>query len=397
MTEKKIWKNNSLTCKPLDNYEEILMFLQDPPPWRTLCNPLKVHSNNAVKNININQNSHSKGILESPQAFCHLTENTVAGDAKREVKKSLPKTIVCHDMANGYHDDSVIDGTENYDAYTFYHWSGIDIFIYFSHHLITIPPLGWINVGHAHGVKVLGTVITEWADGVAFWNRVLRSEVEWKNLASALVAIAKSLKFDGWLLNIENKISKPEVLLQFVGYLHRTLHQELDEPVLIWYDSVTVEGNLNWQNGLNQKNKAFFDIVDGFFTNYSWDEADVKSSAQAAGDRLTDLYIGIDVWGRNFYGGGQFNTREAVELAHSYGCSLAIFAPAWTHEALSDGDHNMVAGAQHLTKYEQFLLRDRALWCSLWPYLNTRLPSELPFKTSFCRGQGSKRWLYGEV
>lgn len=51
---------------------------------------------------------------------------------------------------------SVIDGTGNYSAYTFYNWGAIDIFCYFSHHFITIPPLGWINVGHAHGTQVIG-------------------------------------------------------------------------------------------------------------------------------------------------------------------------------------------------------------------------------------------------
>lgn len=50
-----------------------------------------------------------------------------------------------------------------------------------------------------------------------------------------------------------------------------------------------------------------------------------------------------------------------------------------------------------LSRYERFLLRDRALWGSIWPFLNTRLPSLLPFQTSFCRGQGKKRRLYGEV
>ncbi|KAG6458328.1 cytosolic endo-beta-N-acetylglucosaminidase [Manduca sexta] len=391
---KVVWKDE-LTCKPLDTYNEILSFLEDPPPWRSLCKELTPHSELSIRNTDINKQTFS--VLEAPETFCHF--NPDAEEVRRHDAKTLPKTLVCHDMANGYHDDCVIDGTGQHDAYTFYNWSGIDIFCYFSHHLITIPPLGWINVGHAHGVKVIGTVITEWAEGVVFWDKILDSEVEYQNFASALVAIAKTLKFDGWLLNVENKIAKPDALLAFVQYLHRALHEELPAPVLVWYDSVTVQGNLNWQNGLNEKNKAFFDACDAFFTNYSWSEANIKTSVETAGERLTDLYIGIDVWGRNFYGGGQFNVQAAVRLAHTYGCSLAIFAPAWTHESLSEekGDLNSVAMADGLDRYGQFLLRDRALWGSIWKYLNTRLPSQLPFQTSFCKGQGLKRRLYGEV
>ncbi|CAF4953639.1 unnamed protein product [Pieris macdunnoughi] len=396
MKEKQIWVTEDLTCKPLDNYEDIFMFLQDPPAWRTLCKELQPHSEKVIRNKIVNRDL-GEILLESPQVFCHMEPD--AENVRREDRKTLPKTIVCHDMANGYHDDSMIDGTGNSDAYSFYNWGGVDIFIYFSHHLITIPPLSWINVAHSHGVKVLGTVITEWGEGVAFWERILQSETEWQNLASALVAIAKTLKFDGWLLNVENKISRPESLVQFVRYLREMLHAELADPELVWYDSVTGDGHLNWQNGLNEKNKVFFDAADGFFTNYSWREEDVASSVKEAGSRLTDLYVGIDVWGRNFYGGGQFNTQQAVRLVHDYGCSLAIFAPAWTHEAMSEeqGDSNAVAQAEDLNNYDRFLLRDRAFWGSIWPFLNTKLPSTLPFQTSFCRGQGKKRRIYGEV
>ncbi|OWR52381.1 cytosolic endo-beta-N-acetylglucosaminidase isoform 1 [Danaus plexippus plexippus] len=302
-------------------------------------------------------------------------------------------------MANGYHDDSFIDGTGNYTAYTFYNWGGIDIFCYFSHHFITIPPLGWINVAHAHGVQIIGTVITEWADGVAMWEKLLSSESEWQDFASMLVAIAKTLKFDGWLLNIENKVSDPRSLVQFVHHLHTALHQELPHAVLLWYDSVTVDGHLYWQNALNEKNRAFFDVTDGLFTNYSWSASDVSSSVLEAGDRLTDLYIGIDVWGRNFYGGGQFNTQQAIQVAFHQGCSLAIFAPAWTYEALTNDKDNLnwVTDGEELDGYDSFLLRDRALWTSLWPFLNTKLPCRLPFQTSWCRGQGTRRRIYGEV
>lgn len=40
----------------------------------------------------------------------------------------------------------------------FYH---CDIFIYFSHNLITIPTIPYINVCHQFGTKILGTIITE--------------------------------------------------------------------------------------------------------------------------------------------------------------------------------------------------------------------------------------------
>lgn len=53
---------------------------------------------------------------------------------------------------------------------------------------------------------ITGTIITEWSGGADFWHEMLSSELQYQNLASALVAIAKTLKFDGYLLNVENKV-----------------------------------------------------------------------------------------------------------------------------------------------------------------------------------------------
>lgn len=50
-------------------------------------------------------------------------------------------------------------------AYSFTRWHGIDAFVYFSHARVSIPPPGWIAAAHRSGVPVLGTIITEWADG----------------------------------------------------------------------------------------------------------------------------------------------------------------------------------------------------------------------------------------
>jgi len=49
-----------------------------------------------------------------------------------------------------------VNGSTKHDEYRFFHWAGIDTFIYFSHQLVTIPPPVWINSAHLHGTKVLG-------------------------------------------------------------------------------------------------------------------------------------------------------------------------------------------------------------------------------------------------
>jgi mannosyl-glycoprotein endo-beta-N-acetylglucosaminidase len=49
--------------------------------------------------------------------------------------------------------------------YRFNHWAYIDIFVYFGHYTVTLPPPGLVNIAHQHGVKVLGTLIFEWEAG----------------------------------------------------------------------------------------------------------------------------------------------------------------------------------------------------------------------------------------
>ena len=60
--------------------------------------------------------------------------------------------------------------------------------------------------------------------------------------------------FDGWLLNIENPIEKDHVenLLYLVQKLTQSMHEALPNSEVIWYDSVTIDGELKWQNQLNE-------------------------------------------------------------------------------------------------------------------------------------------------
>ncbi|CAG8468523.1 5301_t:CDS:2 [Acaulospora colombiana] len=75
---------------------------------------------------------------------------------QNEIDKRECEVVVCHDMAGGYHEDFFDIG------YSVQYWQYVDIFIYFSHHRLTVPPSQWTNAAHRNGVKVLGTFITEW-------------------------------------------------------------------------------------------------------------------------------------------------------------------------------------------------------------------------------------------
>lgn len=100
---------------------------------------------------------------------------------------------------------------------------------------------------------------------------------------------------------------------------------------------------------------------------------------------------------------------------HKNGFSIALFAPAWTHEGIEFGDifkyaksmirdSELCVDEKHHDSFDMkcalrsyFILRENAFWSTLWPYLNTRGPTELPFHSFFCLGAGEKKRLNGKV
>ena len=77
--------------------------------------------------------------------------------------------MVCHDLAGGYKEDKWNHGySKSSFTYRFLHWECCDIFIYFSHSRIAMPPYNHINLAHSFGTKVLGTFITEGDIGIHF-------------------------------------------------------------------------------------------------------------------------------------------------------------------------------------------------------------------------------------
>jgi mannosyl-glycoprotein endo-beta-N-acetylglucosaminidase len=301
---------------------------------------------------------------------------------------------VCHDMAGGYLDGldkqvqgEGVDWKTSPDKQAPFHlrtWSVIDSFCYFSHHRVVIPPASWISAAHRHGTLCLGTFITEGELGTAEC-RELFTDVD--SSARKLAQIAQYYGFDGWLLNVENPLdgrSGAVSIGQFTLRL-RDYSRELVGPhsCVLWYDSVTTEGTLKWQNRLTEHNAFFFCMADGIFINYFWCKGSPAHSAFLAEQRNLDVYTGIDVWGRNTYGGGGFKCIDALtEIAKQ--TSVALFAPGWVYESQDS---------------KRYLELDAQFWAQFTGQFEPRrltYADPALFSTSFDLGYGTSLYLEGK-
>ncbi|KNC82327.1 hypothetical protein SARC_05391 [Sphaeroforma arctica JP610] len=313
----------------------------------------------------------------------------------------VPRTIVCHDYRGGYcATERYFQGSDEQTPYNIYHWQYIDMYIYFSHHLVTIPPPSLIAQCRTNGVACLGTFITEWEKGWEICASVLCTREGAKDLAVALATACVKYGFDGWLINIENPLEEEFIdnLLYFVKVLTEVTHKLVDGGQVIWYDSVTIFGRLKWQNELNYLNDIFMRESDGIFLNYAWTDEGLAASRTIAeayapvprgketithDGRSSDVYTGIDVYGRGCFGGGGFNSKLALEKIATHGLSTALFAPGWVHENLPNGGYDD---------------NQSRFWTDLLPYLQFRplRTSQLPFRTNFNMGTGRGYWLAGK-
>ncbi|GJP70253.1 hypothetical protein CLOP_g1216 [Closterium sp. NIES-67] len=258
------------------------------------------------------------------RATAPFRARSVAGGAPRSGRRRQQRVLACHDMMGGYVEDQCAQGSARSDVYRMWEWDVVDAWVYFSHHLVTVPPVAWSNCCRTHGVQSLGTFITEWEQGAAVCRQLLASPATAALAAQQLAELAHWHGFHGWLVNIENKVEKASIptLLHFLRAL--THHM---------YDSVTEEGELKWQDALTPANQVFFHACDGIFTNYCWQgPAQVRASAVVAGARAADVFMGVDCFEAPGRAGRGFKAGQCVQTALEGGVSAAVFAPAWVYE-----------------------------------------------------------------
>ena len=244
------------------------------------------------------------------------------------------RVMHCHDFAGGYS----IGADEDY-LKTFSSWGLVDLFVYFSHHRVVVPPHIWIQKSHQEDKLILGTFLLEGSKDKAQAQHLLQSESTRKLYADRLVDVCVEYGFDGWFVNVETDLGTASCANDFAGFLHYLREQIKfrvgSHALVIYYDSLSAAGEAAHQNALLASNKAFFDACDGIFLNYGWYAGKHDTLARSkleAGSRAFDVYAGVDVWARNCdYECGE-GCKEAVEAAYTGGVSVGVFAGGWVQE-----------------------------------------------------------------
>ncbi|KAK7201368.1 glycosyl hydrolase-like protein [Novymonas esmeraldas] len=373
---------------PIASFGELLTEWK-PPAFYTRPQPLRPHTSLPVAAA-LGWNRPGEGTTEGAAAAERRkrplsSDDGSAASGDVSAAPSMPRLLVCHDMAGGYtradrrvflcgggeaaaggaaaSSRARLEAVEG--AYTVDYWDRVDTFVYFSHKRISVPPREWIDVGHRHGVPVLATLITEGDDGEEDLRLLLTDAKRMAAIIDRLVDVCHAYGFDGYLINVENSLPKSlaKRLVVFCTQLRKQLGRLTSSspsssasaaaavaataaPVVIWYDAVTIGGQLSYQNAVNAHNKPFFDVTDGIFTNYFWNPMHLALTKTAAGPRSASAYVGVDVFGRNMYGGGGYNTHVAVAEAAQARLSVALFAPGWSLEVESGGTRDGFAAAE---------------------------------------------------
>lgn len=318
-------------------------------------------------------------------------------------------------------------GLNKVGANTFSYWQYVDTLVYWggsSGEGIIVPPSpDVVDAGHKNGVKVIGTIFmppTVYGGKMEWLDDLLTKEEDGSYpVADKLIEVANSYGFDGWFMNQETDGTDEEPLTaeyaarmqEFISYFKA----QAPELTMVYYDSMTTDGEMDWQNALTEKNAAYLmsesgeNVADEMFLNFWWTDEELaeqellKSSAELAAEKQIDpyaLYAGVDIQSDGYNTDIQWNLFEKPE-GGTY-TSLGLYCPSWAYFS---------AGTmQDFWKQENKLwvnskgdpsvdveARDDTQWKGISTYAVERTAvTKLPFVTNFSMGSGYSFFKNGQ-
>lgn len=321
-----------------------------------------------------------------------------------------------------------------FNLYTLANWAYIDKMVWFggtSVDTFSLPSAPWVNAGHKNGVETFANVFFApnafGGTTATLVNFLEQDENEDFVLIPVMVEAMQHYNFDGWFINQETTTTPAVAVLMRAFMEELTTQVEALGKEVMWYDSMLLSGNVNWQNRLNANNSVFVqDDADGnanngfearvssnIFINFFWtgSSSPIASRARAStiGRSEFDVFTGVDLWpGRNqarFQTGGNA-WMGALQQSGLPITSLGLFVPNINfsnpeysvfnqdpsdyQNFYSEGRH-MFAGADRNPRLQDASgFRGYANWI---PAASTIM--EIPFETNFNTGHGLGKWEEG--
>ena len=307
-------------------------------------------------------------------------------------------------------------GGNTAEANVFSYWQYVDSLVYWGgssgEGLIVPPAADVVDAGHRNGVRVLGTVFmpqTAHGGKMEWLEDLLKEKGGAYPVADKLIQAARVYGFDGWFINQETEGSGEEPLTEkhadrmkaFLAYFKA----QAPELELIYYDSMTEEGRMDWQNALTEKNAGFLtengkDLADGMFLNFGWKDV-AQGGRELLKDSVTlaeeldldpyDLYAGIDLQSNGY--GTRVNWKLFEKPGGGTLTSLGLYCPSWAFFEAED--------------MADFRKKENVLWVNQegdpsaeqgeaagqWPGISSYVAertavTSLPFVTNFSMGNG---------
>ena len=184
-------------------------------------------------------------LLPRPEAVPPAAAFSDPARGQSAIPQAIPRVLVCHDFKGGYLPHEAAQGVESSaTVYTCEYLQYIDTFVYFSHKLVAIPPVSWINLMHKNGVKILGTILVEGDSGDSDLRKIFKQSPDGPDstfYANQFVSLAKTYGFDGWLLNFESRFPPDTfdlpIFHSWLDYLREEMHRNIPGSQVIWCDS----------------------------------------------------------------------------------------------------------------------------------------------------------------
>lgn len=333
------------------------------------------------------------------------------------------REVVAISIMNNSTSGNPSQGSNKISSNVFSYWQYVDKMVYWggsSGEGLIVPPTADVtNAAHKNGVPVLGTVFfpMEAHGGKMAWldEFLTKDENGSFPIVDKLIEVAQSYGFDGWFINQETEGNEETPLTPEHAQLMKELIVEFkakagDSLEIMWYDSMTKEGEMDWQNALTEENEFFLVgdnqemIADSMFLNFWWTtdtlapenllEASTQK-AQELGINPNVIYAGIDVQANGV------NTPIRWELFEAGNTSLGLYCPSWTYASASSIDdfhakENRLWVNENGDPSVSTSATDRE-WRGVSTYIVEKsVVNSLPFMTNFNLGHGYNFFIDGE-